>query len=201
MTVLRPASCRASSAPDSFPARVEARPRVRPNVGGDLRSRRAAPPWLEVASHRGWLWRCRRGRRVSDGRCSARGVQHGLARPTLGPRLWVQPQVLQDLLDHRALKDGRDDLQIAGTAVRAGVHVDVKDALEKSCPADAVGRGPNRLDFARGRGTSAANRCMHSSGLNTRSEVPSRQGVLSLSSTCPAALTCTLSSESPGRVM
>ena len=47
----------------------------------------------------------------------------------------------------------------------------------------------------------AASRCMNSSGLITRCVVPSRHGVLSLSSTWPAALSCTLSSASAGRVM
>ena len=42
---------------------------------------------------------------------------------------------------------------------------------------------------------------MNSSGLKTRCVVPSRHGVFSFSSTCPAALTCTRSSESAGRVM
>ena len=36
--------------------------------------------------------------------------------------------------------------------------------------------------------TSAASRCMNSSGLLTRDVVPSRHGVFSFSSTCPAAL-------------
>jgi hypothetical protein len=36
---------------------------------------------------------------------------------------------------------------------------------------------------SRGRGTSAASRCMNSNGLMTRCAVPSRHGVLSLSST------------------
>ncbi len=52
-----------------------------------------------------------------------------------------------------------------------------------------------------GRGTNAASRCMNSSGLITRCVVPSRQGVLSVSSTCPAALSCTRSSDSAGRVI
>ena len=46
-----------------------------------------------------------------------------------------------------------------------------------------------------GRGTSAASRCMNSSGLMTRCAVRSRHGVLSLSPTCPAALSCTRSSD------
>jgi modulator of FtsH protease len=41
---------------------------------------------------------------------------------------------------------------------------------------------------------------MNSSGLITRCVVPSRHGVLSLSSTWPAALSCTRSSDSEGRV-
>lgn len=45
---------------------------------------------------------------------------------------------------------------------------------------------------------SAASRCMNSSGLNTRCVVPTLHGVLSLSSTCPAALSCTRSSDSAG---
>ena len=59
----------------------------------------------------------------------------------------------------------------------------------------------NLMRCRRGRGTSAASRCMNSSGLKTRCVVPSRHGVFSFSSTCPAALTCTRSSESAGRVM
>jgi hypothetical protein len=34
--------------------------------------------------------------------------------------------VRQDLLDHRPLEDGRDDLQLRGAAVRAVLHVDVE---------------------------------------------------------------------------
>ena len=53
-----------------------------------------------------------------------------LARPALGRRLRVQPQVVQNLLNHQPLEDGRNDLQNTGAAVRAVLHVDVKDALE-----------------------------------------------------------------------
>ena len=49
--------------------------------------------------------------------------------------------------------------------------------------------------------TEAASRCMNSSGDIIRCVVPSRQGVLSFSSTCPAALSCNRSSDSAGRVM
>ena len=52
-----------------------------------------------------------------------------------------------------------------------------------------------------GLGTRAASRCLNSSGGITRCAVPSRQGVLSLSTTCPAALVCTRSLAKAGRVM
>jgi hypothetical protein len=58
-----------------------------------------------------------------------------------------------------------------------------------------------RIKCSRGRGTRAASRCMNSSGLITRCVVPSRQGVLSFSTTCPAALVCNRSSARAGRVM
>ena len=45
-----------------------------------------------------------------------------------------------------------------------------------------------------GRGTSAASRCMNSSGDITMCVVPSRHAVFSLSTTCPALLHCTRSS-------
>jgi len=59
----------------------------------------------------------------------------------------------------------------------------------------------NRIRCSRGRGISAASRCMNSSGGVPLCVVPSRHGVLSLSSTCPAALHCTRSSDRAGRVM
>ena len=57
-----------------------------------------------------------------------------------------------------------------------------------------------RIRRGRGRGTSAASRCMNSSGDMPRCVVPSRQAVLSLSTTYPAALVCTrsLASAEPG---
>ena len=48
-----------------------------------------------------------------------------------------------------------------------------------------------------GLGTSAASRCMNSSGEMTRCVVPSRQGVLSLSTTCSTTLVCTRSLAGP----
>ena len=62
-------------------------------------------------------------------------------------------------------------------------------------------RTPKRIRCSRGRGTNAASRCMNSRGDIIRCVVPSRQGVLSLSTTCPAALVCTRSLASAGRVM
>ena len=40
-------------------------------------------------------------------------MQLRLARPTLGRRLRIQPQVSKDLLDQRPLQDGGDDLELA----------------------------------------------------------------------------------------
>ena len=55
----------------------------------------------------------------------------------------------------------------------------------------------------RGRGTSAARRCMNFSAETTGRVVPSRHGVFSFSTTCPAALHCTrraaISSQTPTR--
>ena len=50
-----------------------------------------------------------------------------------------------------------------------------------------------RIRCYRDRGTIAARRCMNSSGLITMWVVPSRQAVLSWSTTCPAVLICTRS--------
>jgi hypothetical protein len=45
--------------------------------------------------------------------------------------------VSDDLLDHRPLQDGGNDLELPAAAVRAVLHVDVKDSLEQPRPADA----------------------------------------------------------------
>ena len=42
----------------------------------------------------------------------------------------LQTQVREDLLDHRGLQDGGDDLQLAA-AVRAVRHIDLEGALEQ----------------------------------------------------------------------
>ena len=57
------------------------------------------------------------------------------ARPTLGGRLRIQPQAGEELLDHRPPQLGRDAPKLAAAAVRAVMHVDATDALEKSCSA------------------------------------------------------------------
>ena len=43
-------------------------------------------------------------------------------------RLRIQPQVSKDLLDHRPLQDGGDDLELPDAAVRAVLHVDIESA-------------------------------------------------------------------------
>ena len=55
----------------------------------------------------GYLWR-----RVPDGGCaSTREMRHGLARRALGRRLRFQPQVAEDLLDHRSAKAGKRQIR------------------------------------------------------------------------------------------
>jgi hypothetical protein len=113
---------------------------VDPDVGQCVLTKRAAPPQLQGSRS---PWR----RRVSDSASgSSSEVLPRLARPTLGRRLWIQPQVSKDLLDHRPLEDGGDDLELPGAAVRAALHVDV-NALEQVRPAvasrpDLGGLGP-----------------------------------------------------------
>ena len=81
-------------------------------------------------------------RQVSDSVSgSSSEVQPRLARPALGRRLRVQAQVAQDLLDHRPLQDGGDDLELPGAAVRAALHIDIEHPLEQPRPTDAC--GPN----------------------------------------------------------
>ena len=80
-----------------------------------------------------------------------------LARPTLGRRLRIQSEMAKDLLDHRPLEDGGDDLQLPAAAVRAVLHVDVEDALEQPRPADAMRPGLNRLCLAASRRSSIGN--------------------------------------------
>ena len=150
----------------------------------------------------------------------------------------------QNLLDHRPLQDGRDDLQFPAVALRAVPNVDVEHALEQRRPADVASDGLDRLEFARcghsghssfgdrpvllerrcgttsernlafgaiapwnlmrcdlGRGTSAASRCMKSSGLITKCVAPSHHGVFTVWPACHAALSGTRSSDSDGRLM
>lgn len=97
----------------------------------------------------------------------------------------------------------RGDAQGLEGVWRAVLQIDVEDALEQLRPADAVRPGRDRVDVAvaSGLGTSAASRSMNSSVLITRGVVPSRHGVLNSNSSSPAALSCTRSSDSVGRVV
>ena len=74
----------------------------------------------------------------SQYRCVSRKDHSGglvrLTRSAPGRGLRIQPQVRQDLLDHRPLQHRCDDPQFPGAAVRAGLHVDVEDPLEQLCP-------------------------------------------------------------------
>jgi hypothetical protein len=54
-----------------------------------------------------------------------------LGRLATGQRLRIQSEMAKDLLDYRPLEDGRDDLQLPITAVRAVLHVDVKAKLQR----------------------------------------------------------------------
>ena len=66
---------------------------------------------------------------MTAGAAQVASVLPDLTRPPSGRGLRVQAQVRKDLLDHRPLEDGRDDLQLSGGAVRAVLHVDVKTRL------------------------------------------------------------------------
>lgn len=55
-----------------------------------------------------------------------------LARSTPGRGLRIQPQLGQDLLVHRPLQDGCNDLERPAATVRAVLHADVEHALEQA---------------------------------------------------------------------
>ena len=80
--------------------------RVDPDIGHGLPIHRTAAPRLQ-GNRNPW-------QQVSD---SANGSSGELeardADPTLGRRLRIEPQVSKDLLDHRSLQDGGDDLELA----------------------------------------------------------------------------------------
>ncbi len=78
---------------------------------------------------------------MTAGAAQVASVLPDLTRPPSGRGLRIQPQVRQDLLDHRPLEDGRDDLQFPAAAVRAVLHIDVEDPLEQPRQADAVRSG------------------------------------------------------------
>jgi hypothetical protein len=54
-----------------------------------------------------------------------------LARPAPWRRLRIQPQMGEDLLDDWPLQNGCNSLELPAAAVRAELHVDVKDAPEQ----------------------------------------------------------------------
>ena len=66
---------------------------------------------------------------MSAGAAKAASVLPRLTRSAPQRELQVQAEVREDLLDHRPLQDGRDDLQFSGAAIRAMLHVDVEVAL------------------------------------------------------------------------
>jgi len=68
-----------------------------------------------------------------------------LARHAPGRRLRIEPKVGEDLLDHRPLEDGRDDLEFAATAATAMLHLDVEDLVEQSRPADGGSEPPYKI--------------------------------------------------------
>lgn len=98
---------------------------------------------------------------------------------------------------------GRDVLRSPGSAARARPHVEVEDALEQARPADAVRQRLEDLDLTLGgaSGTSAASRCLNSSGLIARGVASPCHGVWSFSSTCPALSSCTRWSDGAGPVV
>jgi hypothetical protein len=72
---------------------------------------------------------------------SGRQVAHRIARPTLGWRLRVQPEVAEDRLDDRPLEGGRDDLEFPKAAVRPGFRRRYGSRIHRK-PPDQV--APNR---------------------------------------------------------
>ncbi|SER45187.1 Uncharacterised protein [Pseudomonas luteola] len=122
--------------------------RVDPDSDGAALTGRATPPRLRFGvAAQGQVF-------MAAGAAQVASVLPRLARAAPGRRLRIQPQVGEDLLDDLPLEDGCDDLQFPGAAVRAVLHVDVEDALEKPRPADAVRPGLDSLDFALGNGCS-----------------------------------------------
>jgi hypothetical protein len=72
------------------------------------------------------------GRLVQTTPANPRGLAHSaITRASQPNEAWIQPQVSQNLLDHRSFQDGRNDLELSGAAVRAVLHVDVKAQLQR----------------------------------------------------------------------
>jgi len=78
--------------------------RVDPASDGAALTGRATPPRLRFGvAAQGEVF-------ITAGAAQVASVLPRLARPTIGRRLRIQPQVTEDLLDHSPLHDGRDDL-------------------------------------------------------------------------------------------
>ena len=89
-----------------------------------------------------------------------------------------------------------------GVLFRGNAEADTRRTLvRKGCILGLNGLPAKLFYGGRGRGASSAKRCMNSSGDITRWVVPSRQGVLRLSTTCPKSLVCTRSLAKAGRLM
>jgi len=105
--------------------------KIRPEVDSVVLTRRAAPSWPCLSSQ---PWQ---PLAASDGGCGSAGVmRHQLLRRRLGLRL--QSQVVEDLLDHRLVQAGRDDLELPAATVRSVLHVDVEDGLELVGPVHSL---------------------------------------------------------------
>ena len=115
--------------------------RVDPVFGHGLPTQRAAPP-----AAAGWR------QSVATAVRQRKRLKQRSAAPPRAPDPWaglrIQAQVSKDLLDHRPLQDGGDDLELPGATVRAALQVDVKHALEQPCPADACGPNFDGLGLA-----------------------------------------------------
>ena len=104
------------------------------SIAGSARSimrAMALPPGRKTPNRR-WP----RFETVQSWKLPRHGALPRLARPSPGWRLRIQPQVSEDLLDHRPLEEGRDDLPFPGAAVRAVLRLDVEGGRERSQSAD-----------------------------------------------------------------
>jgi DNA gyrase subunit B len=96
-------------------------------------------------------------------RLSGGELEPHLARLAARRRLRLQPQVGEDLADHRTRQDRRDDLHLHAAAPRAALHVDVGTELELSDEA-AARASALRLETAMARYQSAAQKIDNDAG-------------------------------------